>query len=856
MSIPSFFGNNNTNATANGGTTTLPLFLQDNDTYCQETNTTTLPAFLRNSNQTTQPPTILPNFLQRLFLTNTSNINDPTILLLDKYMKGLKDENKKAVNTIRLTNNKRKIQDIKIVSVPKDIFPKEILVNIKGQSKKNKTMEITISLSRINVLVTDARYLKDVGLVLINKLASLETSRRQRYLQILMNDVSLISLDTLLADNANIIFKEKGGIRNTKLNFNDEQSAITARVNEINERKLKNVDTFENTKQAMFEIMLRVIQDKLNGVLRNQGDNTNSNYKTVSKVANDAIENGYFDGIIMEKNPFQQPIAPISLKQLIPEDDYKKCTEDQQITYKYIEQSSLSQKDIDDWEQDNKQKGQPPLLNQPIVRCKCCGKQFRYTSLSMAMRDLFTKSNFLVKHLLECNKFRFSHPIDYAKLWKRNGKAKAWLYLHNNIEAVTGLSANILPVVPLVYDHEVTIKKAKEIADEPIDNNNTPRHEDHVPISEIYQRPGIIKLIKILACISFISSVSAERKKRNGEYDSVEFYVKLFQELAGVNVNTFREGDWEYMFDKYGASQCSTLMYIYSMRHLQKACAKGGCKSATSLFGSSHESNHVEADGAEPGSPAAQTKSFSLSVENKTKRILVVAWEVGLTRIECQIHHNIWGHKVSYNNMPSECIGTYEDLTEKRLFCDVQDTEKCKRLHRLMDDFATRVGDLTAAEVRRGVTDLTGYQPEDLSLFRDAESNIAGVYNTEEPKLFDELDEKEKLKILKQTEYYFERRETGGCFMCDFTTNNRPRRDFGNLHAHHVKETEKEFGPSQCMKKSFKDGRKERRKCCPLCGECHSRVHHTKSYAEKFNYMFGNIYKLKSKGIIDRKLKT
>jgi len=856
MSIPSFFGNNNTNATANGGTTTLPLFLQDNDTYCQETNTTTLPAFLRNSNQTTQPPTILPNFLQRLFLTNTSNINDPTILLLDKYMKGLKDENKKAVNTIRLTNNKRKIQDIKIVSVPKDIFPKEILVNIKGQSKKNKTMEITISLSRINVLVTDARYLKDVGLVLINKLASLETSRRQRYLQILMNDVSLISLDTLLADNANIIFKEKGGIRNTKLNFNDEQSAITARVNEINERKLKNVDTFENTKQAMFEIMLRVIQDKLNGVLRNQGDNTNSNYKTVSKVANDAIENGYFDGIIMEKNPFQQPIAPISLKQLIPEDDYKKCTEDQQITYKYIEQSSLSQKDIDDWEQDNKQKGQPPLLNQPIVRCKCCGKQFRYTSLSMAMRDLFTKSNFLVKHLLECNKFRFSHPIDYAKLWKRNGKAKAWLYLHNNIEAVTGLSANILPVVPLVYDHEVTIKKAKEIADEPIDNNNTPRHEDHVPISEIYQRPGIIKLIKILACISLISSVSAERKKRNGEYDSVEFYVKLFQELAGVNVNTFREGDWEYMFDKYGASQCSTLMYIYSMRHLQKACAKGGCKSATSLFGSSHESNHVEADGAEPGSPAAQTKSFSLSVENKTKRILVVAWEVGLTRIECQIHHNIWGHKVSYNNMPSECIGTYEDLTEKRLFCDVQDTEKCKRLHRLMDDFATRVGDLTAAEVRRGVTDLTGYQPEDLSLFRDAESNIAGVYNTEEPKLFDELDEKEKLKILKQTEYYFERRETGGCFMCDFTTNNRPRRDFGNLHAHHVKETEKEFGPSQCMKKSFKDGRKERRKCCPLCGECHSRVHHTKSYAEKFNYMFGNIYKLKSKGIIDRKLKT
>ena len=203
--------------------------------------------------------------------------------------------------------------------------------------------------------------------------------------------------------------------------------------------------------------------------------------------------------------------------------------------------------------------------------------------------------------------------------------------------------------------------------------------------------------------------------------------------------------------------------------------------------------------------------------------------------------------------MPSNCLGDYGVAEKKLLFCDVQDTDKCNRVQDVMDEFETRVEDLTAAEVRRRVVDTTGYRPEDLSLFRDAQSNEEGVYSTEEPKLFDELNINEKLSVLKQTEYFFERRETGGCFMCPYEVRSKPRRDFGNLHAHHVKETEKEFGPSECMKKSFMDGRKERRKCCPLCGGCHVRVHHSKSYAEKFNNKFGQIYKLISKGIITRK---
>ena len=857
MSLPSFLGNNNTNGTANGGTTTLPSFLQDNDMYCQETNTTTLPAFLRrNSNQTTQTHTILPNFLRRPFLTN-SNINDPNKkekVLLDTYMKRLKADNKRATTSIQLSRNKRKVQNITIM-IPRDILPEEIWENRKGKQSK---MNINIFLTNINVLITDARYLQDVAVLLLNKLASLEPGRRQRYLQILMSNMSQVSLDTLLADSANINIEDTSERYKHKVNFNfsNEQSAIAARENEIKERSLKDVQTFEHNKQAMLGIMLRVIQEKMNGVLHKQVDKTNSNhYKSVSTVADEAIKSGEFAIIIKEENPFKKPIVPTPLKQLISEEEYKKCTEYQQLVYKYIEQASLSQDDIDDWEQDGNQKGQPPLLNQPIVRCVCCGKQFRYFSLSIAIGQLFTRQNLLVQHLLKCMKFRLTHPIDYTKLLKRNGKA--WTsHSANNIdkyiEAVTGLSIDNLPVVPVIYKHQNIIDKAAKIAAMPIDDNNTPRHEDHVPIADIYQRQGIIKLIYTLVCISLISPHSDERK--NGEYDSVEYYEKLFRAKAEVNINDFREDDWEYMFDKYGASSCSTLMYIYSMRHLQKACAKGGCKSATSLFGSSHESNHVEADGAEPGSLAALTKGFDLCSTHKKKRILIVVIEFGLIRSECLIHHNIWGYKLSYDDMPSECVGKYDDLTEKRLFCDVQDTDRCKRLHRLMDEFDARVGTLTAEEVRRRVKEVTGYEPEDLSLFRDAESNSAGVYsNTEEPKEFDELNKEEKLRVLKQTEYYFERRETGGCYMCDFTTNNRARRDFGNHHAHHVKEEDKEFGPSECLKKSFKDGRKERRKCCPLCGECHIRVHNTKSYAEKFNTMFGKKYKLKKKGIIERK---
>ena len=97
------------------------------------------------------------------------------------------------------------------------------------------------------------------------------------------------------------------------------------------------------------------------------------------------------------------------------------------------------------------------------------------------------------------------------------------------------------------------------------------------------------------------------------------------------------------------------------------------------------------------------------------------------------------------------------------------------------------------------------------------------------------LTNKEKTKILKKIEYYYEKREDGGCFLCGESFQNNATRDLGGLHGHHVSQENKEFEPSQCLRMGFVKGRLERRKCCPLCAICHLMVHNDEGTATKFD---------------------
>ena len=259
--------------------------------------------------------------------------------------------------------------------------------------------------------------------------------------------------------------------------------------------------------------------------------------------------------------------------------------------------------------------------------------------------------------------------------------------------------------------------------------------------------------------------------------------------------------------------------------------------------GGPDHSNHVEADGAQPGSPEAMTKSFGLSIYAARYFILYVVHEFVKIRRECALHHNIWGWGdgvlIPYDEMPAECTGTYGKPADDdyRLFCAVQVTPKCKELHDLMNGFVCRLDTLTGKEVTDWVEEITKYKCVDLAIFNEDE--------------FDKLPNYKKEILLKKIEYNFERRETGGCFLCkkDFLT--RALRDFGALHGHHISEENKEFNPSECVNMSWEAGRLERKKCCPLCVECHLLVHHNKKKAAQFNdEMARRNYVVKAKGVI------
>lgn len=149
-----------------------------------------------------------------------------------------------------------------------------------------------------------------------------------------------------------------------------------------------------------------------------------------------------------------------------------------------------------------------------------------------------------------------------------------------------------------------------------------------------------------------------------------------------------------------------------------------------------------------------------------------------------------------------------------------KETTECKRLHKTIEDLSSNCSEMTGDALFQRIEEVqASYRAADLALCSALD--------------FDSANNDKRRRMLKQIEYYYEKRSIKGCFLCDERIINSPLREFALIDAHHVSEEDKEFNPSECVQRSLEAGRLERRKCCPLCKGCHIGVHNDDNIAEQ-----------------------
>ena len=188
----------------------------------------------------------------------------------------------------------------------------------------------------------------------------------------------------------------------------------------------------------------------------------------------------------------------------------------------------------------------------------------------------------------------------------------------------------------------------------------------------------------------------------------------------------------------------------------------------------------------------------------------------------------------------------YPDVEEVVPFSVVQDSKKGREVHALIDKLVANINDDNADDavyVTTCVEEATGYNRMDLADFENKE--------------YDDAKPSDKINFLKMIEYYFERREAGGCFMscCDKRFRNKPRKDFCWFDGHHASSDSKEDEPSRYRNMSVEKARLERRRCVPLCRPCHMEVHHTPGKDNEFMTELKNEHTVGDDGQIEKKKK-
>ena len=483
---------------------------------------------------------------------------------------------------------------------------------------------------------------------------------------------------------------------------------------------------------------------------------------------------------------------------------------------------------------------------QPCIECTCCGKHLFYSSQVVAEWMI---SNGLDKHLKQCEEFKkklstseYKDFIDSCQLKSSHSTSRVFQSNHHHFSNVVRRLCRVsYGANPIIYNHQEMVEHARQVYTLP--ENKT--HENHIPVHEILAEKGMETLIGSLLNLTTFSKNSEDKKNFQRLVDSsssnpqLDFISNLFKKHAGVDVSIFRD-DWDERFEKYPVGNNCHAMFIYTMRHKQKCCAKCGKKFKSTLFGNEGESNHIRADGALPGSEEANTKSHDITITTAGWALERNTWEFGETQIECTECHNHFGSTKPYSELPDEYFGkSFDDLNSIRMYSDVQESDECKDVHRVIDELMAGEKDDIEYDELESRLKVQRFNIRDISLFdsdewKKADSSKRGVF-------------------VKQIEYYFEKRSTGGCFLCKTPFHHLATKKLCGLDGHHVDEESKDHNPAQSTKLSLEEGRFERSKCCPLCKDCHRGVHNVQLKSEQFDKMYDKSYTTASDGVIKRK---
>ena len=561
-----------------------------------------------------------------------------------------------------------------------------------------------------------------------------------------------------------------------------------------------------------------------------------------------AIESETFDGIVTRNNPFKQSRArqnETTLLCMLTSDEKNKVRGDIKLALDQFSPTYYTNEDVQS-AVGNKTNFQP-LESQPCFECVSCRTKIGYNSTAIAKDKIISRfglskrNDHFMPHLLSCDEFK-KKEREHSLLIKEIDQCKGTLTGFTNEMAIKLSRIGGSGIVPFVYDHQVRIAEARktfELAKEKFGDVNS----NHVPLYKIFGKPEFEKLIKYIICHDGI--------KKNVKYD-LDSLANIFERLGGVNIYEFRTPDeWKSTLVNQSASIVLHQMYIFTLRVLQEECAQAEPEEypiENMRFGGSftHQSNHIRADGAPPESEDAKSKNFGLDVGALRRSVVEITDEACKTMLTSVQKHNVgWPWDKPNRDMPTELYRKegYSDVVKVVPFSVVQDSDKGREVHALIDKLVANINNdsektYKADYVTKLVEEATGYDRRDLADF--------------ENKKYDDATKSEKIDFLKMIEYYFERREAGGCFMpcCTRLFRNSPRKDFCWFDGHHAKDDSKEDSPSQYRKMSVEQARLERRRCVPLCRPCHMEVHHTPGKDDEFKTELEKEHTVESDGQI------
>ena len=482
-------------------------------------------------------------------------------------------------------------------------------------------------------------------------------------------------------------------------------------------------------------------------------------------------------------------------------------------------------------------------VGMPCFECRSCQDKITYSSLEMASKVIVSTTGqacpTLVTHLNGCDKFQKTHATDFenSKICYRTEAVKR--DYRDIREAIIIRLCRYNTGKVIIYDHQAMIDRAKVVNGMVKESNS--KNGNHVPVHKLYETSGVINLINEILTV-IIS---------NDKQWTFSDTKKLFEKHVDVDVTKFRE-DWTEF--NHGKRQMSTLKlcFIYTMRYMQVACAKCGEKFDQSkpIFGVVNgDMNHIEADGAEIGSAEANSKSFDVNRDSCSFQFWRIVAEIVECQMECKRCHNVFGSFRPYDKLDENLHGRCDDGTEYDqtgngilVFSDIQKTSECQNLHQAIKNLlSSNFMSLAYQKLAANINQVQRFNMLDITHFREDDWNDCN-------------DRKKRQRMLKEIEYYYERRSIGQCFMCLQNFVNAPLREFCSLEGHHVDPEGKDHAPSNYGHYSLENGRLERRKCVPLCAGCHRKVHNVDSYSDTFGEKFYNKYVLNDDGVVQLKL--